>query len=176
MQEEKPYGWIYKVTNSLNGKSYIGQSVNPLSERWNDYKELRNKVKAQKKLYYALKKYGPESFIFESIDTAPNQLILDSLEDMYILKFNTISNGYNILRGGKRGWSGHKHTDDTKLKISKAMTGIKRTSTTLIKMSQASKSNNPMSSENNRLKVSEGLKRYWAKRKCTATLPLILGQ
>lgn len=114
-----PYGQIYRLTNKINGKMYHGQTVEEnINNRWSKYRKL--KCKDQPKLYNALKAYGPENFLFEVIDTTPqNQSQLDELEIFYIAKFDSMNNGYNCDPGGK---GGHR-SNETKQKISKAFRG-----------------------------------------------------
>jgi group I intron endonuclease len=129
--QTNPYGYIYKLTNTINGKSYIGQTIDPPYKRWCKYKNMH--CSAQPKLYRALKKYGSDSFIYETIDTtAPNQTELDNLENKYIIQFDSIKNGYNCKTGGGNG----KHSEETKQKMSKSHTGIKHTSESKQKMSR----------------------------------------
>lgn len=130
-----PYGYIYKITNSINNKCYIGQTVLLLEERWTSYKNLN--CKKQPKIYNALKKYGPEAFMYEQLDTAPDQIVLDYLEDFYIQCLDSIKNGYNCKEGGAHG----KHSRETKQKISNSCKGRIVSSETLLKMSKASKGN-----------------------------------
>lgn len=128
----KPYGYIYKLTNKINNKCYIGQSTNnPESGRWNKYKRLQ--CKGQPKLYNALKKYGPDNFIFEIIAIGLNKEDLDLLEDLYENYYNSIFNGYNIRCGGSRG----KHSQETKIKLSISHVGHKHSKETKIKMSNS---------------------------------------
>jgi len=123
MQIEKsiqdPYGRIYRLTNKINGKMYHGQTTeDDIINRWNKYKHLQ--CKGQKKLYPALKKYGPENFLFEVVDTTPqDQTQLDNMEIFYIAKFDSMNNGYNCDPGGKGG----KHSEETKRKISNSQKG-----------------------------------------------------
>ena len=107
------YGVIYKITNLLNHKCYIGQTVN-VKKRINDYNKWRTHCKGIPKLYNAFCKYGIDGFKFELIERATNKEHLDLLEDKYIIQFNTINNGYNCKGGGANG----KHSDETKLKMS----------------------------------------------------------
>ena len=131
----RPYGYIYKLTNKINGKCYIGQSVNP-KQRWYSYKSLN--CKDQPKIYNALKKYGPNNFTYEIIATGFNKYNLDYLEDIYEILHDSIVGGYNIKRGGATGrhsenskekmrknsfWLGRKMPQEQKLKISKTLTG-----------------------------------------------------
>ena len=64
---------IYKIENLINGKVYIGQSVN-IKERWNEHKLINSRtskeaLKKQKyPLYLAFEKYGLDNFSFEVIE------------------------------------------------------------------------------------------------------------
>lgn len=108
-----PYGQIYRLTNKINGKMYHGQTIEKdINDRWKAYKGVY--CKSQPKLYNALKSYRPENFLFEVIDTTPqNQSQLDELEIFYIAKFDSMNNGYNCDPGGKGG----KKSEETKKKM-----------------------------------------------------------
>ena len=95
---------IYKITNLINNKSYIGQSIN-IEKR---IKEHFWKSKNQKDisfnsiLHQAIRKYGEENFKWEILEECDVEKI-DELEQQYIQKYNTLSpNGYNILPGGQK--------------------------------------------------------------------------
>lgn len=89
---------IYKITNVINGKSYIGQSTN-IEKRWKKHRQPSS-CKTNKVLYKAFEKYRIDNFTFEIIqECAPHEL--DRLEVMYIEEFNTFKNGYNRTLGGK---------------------------------------------------------------------------
>lgn len=88
---------IYKITNLIDGKAYIGQSLN-IEERFVEHRHhhSENAYNIGKAIY----KYGKENFSFEVLEEcSPDKL--DELEDYYILKYDTINNGYNNIRGGK---------------------------------------------------------------------------
>lgn len=116
----RPYGYIYKLTCKTTNKVYIGQTTKIPEERWKYYKTLR--CRRQYKLYSALQKYGPDDFIYETVIMGADKTNLDLLEDMYIIYYNSIENGYNIKRGGSNG----KHTPETIAKISSALKGKKK--------------------------------------------------
>lgn len=117
---QKSYGRIYRLTDKTNNKMYHGQTAEKdINVRWNTYRNI--KCKKQPKLYRALKAHGPENFLFEIIDTSPqDQSQLDNLEIYYIAKFDSMNNGYNCDPGG-RG-TGHR-SEETKRKISESMSG-----------------------------------------------------
>lgn len=83
---------IYKITNLVNGKSYIGQSKHIL-RRWTQHRyDSKNE---QLPLYRAIQKYGIENFSFEILEECKVEE-LQKLEDYYINKYNTyIPKGYN---------------------------------------------------------------------------------
>lgn len=90
---------IYKITNDINSKLYIGQTTKTLEER---IKSHRNSFVSGKDthLYRAMRKYGWEKFHFHIIVEVDDQETLNELEAFYISKYDTIRNGYNMARGG----------------------------------------------------------------------------
>lgn len=90
---------IYKITNDINSKLYIGQTTKTLEER---IKSHRNSFVSGKDthLYRAMRKYGWEKFHFHTIAEVNDQETLNGLEAFYIAKYDTIRNGYNMARGG----------------------------------------------------------------------------
>lgn len=91
---------IYKVTNVLNGKVYIGQSRHSLEFRkWQHLNKAHKHVNTH--LYNAMNKYGYENFKFEVIDdSAKSSEELNQLEIYYIGKYDSIATGYNMICGG----------------------------------------------------------------------------
>lgn len=93
---------IYKITNLINGKVYIGQSQD-IYRRWKEHKYARNKRDCSA-LYGAFNKYGFENFSFEIIECCPLEL-LNEREIYYISLYHSYiddkkSNGYNMTKGG----------------------------------------------------------------------------
>lgn len=86
------YGFIYKTTNLVNGKIYIGQSIH-----------FKNKsyLGSGISLTNAVKRYGRKNFKRETLRVCDTQLQLDAWEMLYIKKFNSTNKmiGYNILPG-----------------------------------------------------------------------------
>lgn len=91
--------YIYKITNTINGKSYIGKTYLPIEERFKqhiqDFKKTRCK---NRPLYSAISKYGVENFKIEVIEETNTP----AEREMYWIKFyNTYGKtGYNATRGG----------------------------------------------------------------------------
>ena len=91
---------IYCLTNSLNGKKYIGQAKN-LKIRLGEHR--RNKKTESRYIYRAIKKYGWESFEHSIIATATTKQDLDVMERHYIKEYGTMKTGYNLTSGGEGG-------------------------------------------------------------------------
>lgn len=110
---------IYKITNVVDGKFYIGSSK-VLNRRWAAHKwELKYNRHCNKKLQSAYNKYGAESFIYEVIEYVDEKDIVDR-EQYYIDKLDACNRdvGYNLnplAKGGggavgsNNGWYGKGH-------------------------------------------------------------------
>lgn len=113
---------IYKITNTINGKSYIGQSIylKKRIRRHLSYKCYKDNLA----LYKAFDKYSIDKFtieILETIDTKKCDNIkseLDTLEIFYIKKYNSYISGYNQTLGGDAGITGYKFTEEQRKKVS----------------------------------------------------------
>jgi group I intron endonuclease len=93
-------GIIYKATNKINGKEYIGQSkVNDLRYRIKTHK-WRSKEIINTHFYNSIKKHGWDNFEWEVIEKVSNEE-LSNKEKFYIDKFDTFNNGMNMTIGGK---------------------------------------------------------------------------
>jgi len=107
---------VYIITNTINNKHYIGESVN-IHKRLNSHKNRKEQV-----IHKAFVKYGIDNFSVY-IEYLPNFSKDDllNLEEELIKRFNTIApHGYNISERGSNSkvWLGRKHTEETKRKIS----------------------------------------------------------
>lgn len=95
---------IYLIRNNINGKVYVGQSIDIL-ERWADHKRItKNDLTIKYPLYLAMRKYGIENFTFSIIEECPQEL-LDEREVYWIQQYHSWvgdaqNNGYNITQGG----------------------------------------------------------------------------
>ena len=101
-------GIIYKITNTINGKIYIGQTVCTLKKRWGEHVSAsKSHCPTVSNSYFirAIRKYSPDNFKHEIIEECPNDM-LDNRE-IYWIKFYDSTNpavGYNICRGGNQGY------------------------------------------------------------------------
>lgn len=101
---------IYKITNLINGKKYIGKTNN-WERRQKDHKRLAFKKEHKeenKTLYKAIRKYGIEHFSFELIEKLEDYSIAGEKEKYWIKYYDSYKNGYNESEGGDGGSSkGH---------------------------------------------------------------------
>jgi group I intron endonuclease len=106
---------IYKITNEVNGKVYIGQTIRSIKKRWWEHKD--DMSKSELPLYRAMRKYGVDNFTIEEIDGANSKSELNYKEVHYMYKFNSLdkNSGYNLRMGGSNGG----HSQETRDKISK---------------------------------------------------------
>lgn len=90
--------YVYKITNDVNGKMYIGQTSRSLSERFEEHcYEARAQRFADRPLYAAMIKYGIEHFSIELIEETDNP---KEREVYWIEYYGTFKNGYNATFGG----------------------------------------------------------------------------
>ena len=110
----KKYGSIYKITNQINNKIYIGQTIGPINTRLRSHTHGTRKTSA---INMAIRKYGIKNFIMEEILIAFDGETLDYCEEYFILLFSSLSpDGYNIKHGGANG----RHHVSTKEAIGRA--------------------------------------------------------
>ena len=91
---------IYKITNQINKKVYIGQSIH-IFQRWKEHK--RKFKNGNNYLYKAMRCFGIDNFVFEVICECKKEQ-LDELEKKYINYFNSNKKetGYNLTDGGDK--------------------------------------------------------------------------
>lgn len=98
--ENSIMGYIYKITNDINNKVYIGQTTNSLEERFQQHKKdaLRQRCEIRP-LYRAMNKYGFDHFKIEMIEECPDQE-LQAKEIYWTAYYKGYEDGYNGTRGG----------------------------------------------------------------------------
>lgn len=151
---------VYRILNTLTGKSYVGQTRQTLQRRWAQHQRHKSNSRG---LVGAIQKYGPEAFQVSVLAEAACTEELDALERQYIKEFNClVPDGYNLTTGGEGGYQrspetrallsaasrgkGRKHTPESRAKMSAQRTGAgnpafgrKQAASTLQKRSEALK-------------------------------------
>lgn len=94
---------IYKVTNKINGKVYIGQSVD-VGKRWRQHMTAKDDIYFHK----AIQKYGVENFEWEVIEQCKKK-DLDEREIYWIEYYDSFNKGYNCTKGGDGVSGGEDH-------------------------------------------------------------------
>ena len=99
MIDEKPWGQVYLIRNLVNGKGYVGQTVQSLKYRWGQHRRSNGCWLLKR----AIKKYGVDAFAITHLEYASSAGSLNEKERVWILKLGThIPTGYNILLGGEQ--------------------------------------------------------------------------
>jgi group I intron endonuclease len=109
--------YLYRITNNLDGKIYIGQSNNP-EYRWKQHKYDSQRTDPIQYIHRAIAKHGIENFVFEVIAGCKTQEDTDETESLLIKQYDSRNkeHGYNLMIGGSHGG----HSEETKQKQSKA--------------------------------------------------------
>lgn len=120
--------YLYRITNLLNQKVYIGQS-NQEKERWRQHKYYsRYPEKTRQYVHRAMAKYGINNFIYEVIACCKTQDEANLTEDILIDQYDSknVNKGYNIASGGnsKTGYKIRSRTELEKQTISLQMKAI----------------------------------------------------
>lgn len=112
----KPFGIIYKATNLINGKCYIGQTSKTLDKRKHEHQIGVKKYPFQN----AINKYGYDNFEWEILCECEDKLILNIRETMKIIvEHSHISEGgYNLTWGGDGQIKGWCPSEETRRKMS----------------------------------------------------------
>lgn len=106
--------YIYKITNNINGKSYIGLTTKERpTDRYSQHRYLARHPEQETKglgtnsiLHEAMRKYGVDNFSFEIIEEVPEDVNLNEREKYWIKFYHTyvkepLCNGYNLTEGGE---------------------------------------------------------------------------
>lgn len=130
---------VYKITNKVNNKVYIGITSKGISARWKE-RIYSAEHGCPFKLHNAIRKYGKENFSIELIDFCNSWEELTEKEQYYISEYKSLQDeyGYNMTEGGD-GTFGRCHTEETKEKIRQKAIGREVTEATRLKLSEAGK-------------------------------------
>lgn len=134
---------IYLLTNTANGKRYVGQTVKTAEARFANHVACARAGRGYL-ISKAIRKHGPEAFRVHVIETCDTKARADNLERRWIKLHNAKSreHGYNLTDGGE-GTVGHKHTTETIAK----MRAHRPSEAARAKMSAAARSRSPESNQ-----------------------------
>jgi group I intron endonuclease len=126
---------IYLITNKINGKQYVGQTIQSLEKRWQRHC-WKSTSKNSMPICKAIAKYGKENFTIEKLCDCSSIAELNERELFYTNELKTWSpNGYNLKAGNGNG----SMSQETKDKIAAANIGQKRSDKQRQNMSNAHK-------------------------------------
>jgi len=116
---------IYKLTNTVNEKVYVGSAVNLGNRKENHYACLRNNKHKNGRLQHSWNKHGEASFEFSILEYVEDKNNLIEREQFWMDFYDVVGdNGYNI--SPKAGSSlGVKHTAETRKRMSESRIGKK---------------------------------------------------
>ena len=93
-------GFIYKISNSINDKVYIGKTLSSIEKRFQEHKKDSGRdTENIRPLYRAMNKYGCDCFSIELVEEVPIEH-LSEREQFWIEYYNSYHNGYNATLGG----------------------------------------------------------------------------
>ena len=154
---------VYKITNTLNNKAYVGQSQYSLNERWSKHKSDAKRSDKNTHFYKAIRKYGTDCWKLEVLEEVENVKLLNEAEMKWIEYYDTFNRdkGYNSTKGGENGFIfseeikekrknnhcskkedfippmlGKHHTEESKEKMRQARLGKNHTEETKEKLRQ----------------------------------------
>ena len=112
-------GTIYKITNKINNRFYIGKTIGTIEKRWQEHLYDMEHNRDNSILHNAMRKYGVDNFSIEVIESNIPEQQLDSKEKEYIehLKSHKKYGNYNITDGGNGGVVSSKITKEQAAEI-----------------------------------------------------------
>lgn len=117
-------GVIYKITNLINGKIYIGQTIQNLKDRWYRHCGYSGSEGEQNMVIKkAVHKYGKENFTIEELESC-QAVDLNEKEKYWINYYNSYKEGYNATKGGQDGAKMPKLISKTQEIIAKYQKGL----------------------------------------------------
>jgi len=118
---------IYKLTNTVNGKEYVGLTSSTIDNRWRQHIYASRHKNTKTHLVRAIRKYGKEAFTSQVLCSCRTVEDAEEMERHFIAEHDTLSNGYNMTAGGNcttglsgelNGMYGKTHTPDVRQKLS----------------------------------------------------------
>lgn len=127
---------VYIITNQVNGKQYVGQTIKTLETRWRRHCWASTAMPSRMPITKAIQKYGAENFKIETLCTCTSQEDLNIKEGYFARALNTFSPvGYNLTAGDGYG----AMSDEMRKRISESRKGWVPSAVTRGRMSEAHK-------------------------------------
>lgn len=131
------FGIIYKITNKLSGKAYVGQTTQSLRKRWNSH--VAQSEKCRWPVHRAIAKYGRNAFDVVVLERCADRESLDAAERKWVESERTKQpRGYNLTDGGG-GISGFKMPAEACQKLGDRMRGREVSPETRAKIAAANR-------------------------------------
>ena len=168
-------GTIYLITNTVNGKIYVGKTTKTLDARWRGHVQSAMRVRSiNMMLHAAIRKHGPEAFTIAAICCVSTAEELDALEIYHIKRLNACGRGvgYNMTKGGDGGTperAKDSQTPEVLDKISSRVKAALAKPEIWKKMSAAQRARSDESREKNRLAIKEAMNSQEVQRKILAS-------
>lgn len=157
-------GCVYKITNTINNKCYIGVTKHTFRKRYNCRDDWWNATRVNRHLKNAVNKYGPEFFIVEILETCEKEK-LEVREKYYIEFYNSYENGYNLTSGGFYNYEVSEESKRKNSEINKKR--YENGAVTWNKGKKLSESHKKRSSETKKKNYNSGKTIPWNKGKKT---------
>lgn len=111
------YFCVYLVTNTVNGKVYVGKTQQPLSARWGQHVSAAKSGRNHMPILRAIRKYGPKAFTLTELEVCYSLEKLNAAEKQWIstLRSTTTGVGYNCTSGGDGDYN---HTPEYRARLS----------------------------------------------------------
>lgn len=113
---------VYCVTNTVNGKKYVGKTKHSLCFRMKGHVYDALTKGSKYAFHAAIRKYGSDNFVVEVVARCSSLEELRDEEMRLIRESDSVANGYNMTLGGE-GMLGFKHSEETKTTISRMKVG-----------------------------------------------------
>jgi group I intron endonuclease len=151
--------FLYKITNTVNNKCYIGWTSKDVQNRWSQHKTDALRIRDNRKFYNAIRKYGIENWIVDTLleTTTVEEAKLKEIE--LIAVYDSYYKGYNSTKGGD-GNNGIVMSKESNQARSLKLKGIKKSPETIEKF----KARRSTPEENKKRSLShKGKKKPWVK-------------
>lgn len=106
---------IYLIRNKINGKSYVGQTIRSVKQRWAEHVKSAQRSVSRCGLQAAIRKYGHDKFDVSILQECSSLDELSDAERSWVAKLDTYKNGYNLTTGGDQRPGFNRSTKTRKL-------------------------------------------------------------